>query len=92
MPYITRQMLDAAARAITPTFDTHAVIQELQRSQPQAYARDLCRLLHHTDPITSLHAEIGRRLLMLVSIVKVTKVRGSNIRGRSSYCQQWRRV
>src|SRR5580698_9073737 len=48
MPRITRQMLADAADAMPASFDTHAVIEELQRSQPQAYVHDLYRLVHLT--------------------------------------------
>jgi hypothetical protein len=49
MPYITRQMLAEAARVPHVPFDTHAVIEELQRANPQSYTRDLYRFVHH-DP------------------------------------------
>ncbi len=57
MPNITWQMLANAARVPQPPFDTHAVIEELQRANPQAYALDLYRFVHHHDPFTRLHAD-----------------------------------
>jgi len=91
MPYITKRMLNDAVDTMPSTFETHGVIEELQRSEPQAYVRDLYRFVEHADPITSLHAEIGRRLLTVDSIRKIRKVPGPNIRGRKSYNQEWRK-
>jgi hypothetical protein len=85
-------MLVDAARSMPQTFDTHAVIEELQRSNPQPYTRDLYRFVHHDDPINRLHAEIGRRLLMVSFVQKTRKVLGRNIRGRNSYSQEWGRT
>src|SRR5216683_5330553 len=92
MPHLIKQMLSDAADAMQDPFDTHAVIEELQRSHPQEYTRDLYRHVHQYDPITSLHAEIGRRLLSVRSIQKTTKVLGRNLRGRTTFNKQWRRV
>ncbi len=47
MPNITWQMLANSARVPQPPFDTHAVIEELQRANPRAYALDLYRFVHH---------------------------------------------
>ena len=91
MPYITRQMLADAARVPPVPFDTHAVIEELQRANPQSYTRDLCRFVHHDDPFIGLHAEIGRRLLTIPSLRKTRKVKGRNLRGRTSNSQEWSR-
>jgi len=92
MPYITRQMLADAALVPPVPFDTHDVIEELQRANPQSYTRDLYRFVNHDDPFTSLHAEIGRRLLTVPFLRKIRKVRGRNVRGCTSYSQQWRRA
>jgi hypothetical protein len=92
MPHVTKQMLGDAANVSPQTFDTHAVIEEIQREYPQAYTRDLYRFVAHHDPITSLHAEIGRRLLTLPFLRKTRKVPGRNIRGRRSYAQEWERI
>lgn len=92
MPHILKQMLRDAADAMQRTFDTHALIEEIQRSHPQEYTRDLYRFVHHPDPITSLHAQIGRRLLSIGTLRKTSKVLGRNIRGRTSSNQQWCKV
>jgi len=92
MPHLTKQMLVDAAGAMPPYFDTHDLIAELQRSYPQQYARDLYRFVHHSDPFIGLHAEIGKRLRWVDSVQKTRKVRGPNVRGRISSCQQWRRT
>jgi hypothetical protein len=89
MPHISKQMLIDAADAMPRQFDTHDLIEALQRSNPQEYVRDLYRFVHHADPFTSLHAEIGRRLLGVISLEKIRKVRGRNVRGRISASQQW---
>jgi len=91
MPYITRQMLADAASVPRVPFDTHAVIEELQRANPQSYTLDLYRFVHHADPFTSLHAEIGRRLLNIPFLRKTRKVPGRNVRGRTSNSQEWSR-
>jgi hypothetical protein len=91
MPYITKRMLLDAADAMPQSFDTHALIEGLQRSNPQEYTRDLYRFVHHSDPFTSLHAEIGRRLLTVDTLQKIRKVRGRNVRGQLSSSQEWRK-
>jgi hypothetical protein len=56
-------MLIHAVATMPVYFDTHELIEELQRSCPQEYTRDLCRFVQHRDPFIGLHAEIGKRLL-----------------------------
>jgi hypothetical protein len=91
MPQITKNMLLDAVATMPPIFDTHAIIEEIQRSNPQSYTRDLYRFVNHRDPFVSLHAEIGRRLLTIPALQKTRKVQGRNVRAGNSLNQQWRK-
>lgn len=41
VPHITKNMLLTAVSKMPTIFDSHAIIEELQRSNPQSYTRDL---------------------------------------------------
>lgn len=76
-----------------PAFDSHALIQHIMRRYPQQYTMDLYSFVAKDDPIQSLHASIGQRLLGVDVIEKADtdKVPSANVRGNVNDNQRWRR-
>jgi hypothetical protein len=72
-------------------FDSHAVIFAIMRQFPREYATDLYGFVSSPDPILSLHASLGKRLLGLETLTPTEKVKSMNVRGEETENQQWRR-
>jgi hypothetical protein len=72
-------------------FDSHALIQRIMRQHPQQYTMDLFSFVSSPDPIQSLHASIGQRLLSIDTIKPTQKVASMNVRGQETDNQEWHR-
>lgn len=73
------------------TFDSHAVIFAIMRQYPREYVTDLYGFVSSPDPILSLHASLGKRLLGLDTLTPTERVKSMNVRGEENENQQWRR-
>jgi hypothetical protein len=88
---ITDDILDSTTSELGEEFDSHDVIFAIMRQRPREYATDLYGFVSSPDPILSLHASIGQRLLGLDTLEPTKKVRSRNARGEETENQQWRR-
>lgn len=92
MKNITDQILGQAIDAIPDTtFDTHRVIRQIMTSASREYADDL-HGQQGDDPILSLHAAIGKRLLQIPAVSATRKVTSMNVRGQENENQEWVKV
>lgn len=74
-----------------PEYDSHAVIFEIMKRHPQQYTTDLYGFVSSPDPILSLHASIGQRLLGFESHSPTEKGKSPNARGENTENQKWRK-
>lgn len=88
---LTDQMISQSIERMDQTFDSHALIRDLMRNWPRAYATDLDASIGD-DPIRVLHSAIGTRLLSFDTIVKTRKVDSPNVRGETTENQEWRKI
>ncbi|HPH69026.1 MAG TPA: hypothetical protein PLF40_24900 [Kofleriaceae bacterium] len=92
---VTQEMISALIEQFpfNEDFDSHAVIQQIMHRHPQQYTTDLYSFIKSDDPIRSLHASIGQRLLSMPEIEKsdAGKAPTANVRGNDTANQQWRR-
>jgi hypothetical protein len=75
-----------------PVFDSHRAIRFILTRYPQEYAKELFALVHDTDPIQALHAEIAMCLHDVPGIRPTRKVVSMNIRGQETPNQQWEKI
>ena len=74
-------------------FDSHDFIFEMMRRYPREYTSALYRCRRSKDPIQTLHARIGRKLLEFDGKIKKVKRKSSrNVRGLPSGNQYWEKV
>ncbi len=92
---MSHSIRDEVLRSITSElgeeFDSHDVIFSIMRQHPREYVTDLYGFVSSPDPILSLHASIGKRLLGLDTLTPTKKVKSRNVRGEETENQQWRR-
>ncbi|MBK7078173.1 MAG: hypothetical protein IPH44_38500 [Myxococcales bacterium] len=88
---ITDDILRAVVAELGEEFDSHDVIFSIMRRHPREYATDLYGLVESDDPILSLHASLGRRLLGLDELTPTKRIKSMNVRGEETENQQWRR-
>jgi hypothetical protein len=88
---ITDQMIDQSIARMPQIFDSHALIRDLMRHWPRAYATDLHESIGD-DPIRALHSAIGTRLLSFNIIEKTRKVDSLNVRGDTTENQEWQKL
>lgn len=71
-------------------FDSHDFIFEMMRQFPRHYTNALYECRRSKDPIQTLHAKIGRKLLEFDGvIVKTSRSSSRNTRGLPSKNQHW---
>jgi len=71
-------------------FDSHDFIFEIMRKFPREYTNALYECRRSKDPIQTLHAKIGRKLLEFRPHIRKTKRKSSrNVRGLPSANQYW---
>ena len=88
---VTNEMIRDLIQQLPNVFDSHDVIERIMQKHPQQYTMDLFSFVAKDDPIHSLHASIGQRLLGFDSIEKTEKVPSTNVRGNDTDNQEWRR-
>lgn len=86
---ITAEILQSISKELGNEFDSHDIIFSLMRKHPREYATDLFGFVSSPDPILSLHASIGQRLLSLNTLIPIRKVKSLNARGEESENQLW---
>ncbi|HSG28313.1 MAG TPA: hypothetical protein VLA34_07515 [Candidatus Krumholzibacterium sp.] len=74
-------------------FDSHDFIFEMMRQFPRQYTYSLYECRRSKDPIQTLHAKIGRKLLEFDGrILKTRRSASRNTRGLPSRNQHWRKI
>jgi hypothetical protein len=74
-------------------FDSHDFIFEMMRRFPREYTSSLYECRRSKDPIQTLHAKIGRKLLEFGDIIRKTERSSSrNVRGLPSGNQHWEKI
>jgi len=74
-------------------FDSHDFIFEMMRRFPRQYTHALYECRRSKDPIQTLHAKIGRKLLEYGGRLRKTRRKSSrNVRGLPSANQYWEKV
>lgn len=74
-------------------FDSHDFIFEMMRRFPREYTNSLYECRRSKDPIQTLHAKIGRKLLDFGHrIRKVQRSSSRNVRGLPSENQHWQKI
>lgn len=88
---ITDEILQSITTELGEEYDSHDVIFSIMRQHPREYVTDLYGFISSPDPILSLHASIGQRLLGLDTHTPTKRVKSRNVRGEETENQQWRR-
>jgi hypothetical protein len=88
---ITDDILQSITSELAEEFDSHDVIFAIMRRHPREYVTDLYGFVSSPDPILSLHASIGQRLLRIDTLTPTKRVKSRNVRGEENENQQWRR-
>lgn len=74
-------------------FDSHDFIFEMMRRFPREYTHALFECRRSKDPIQTLHAKIGRKLLDFRGRIRKTRRKHSrNVRGLHSDNQYWQKL
>jgi len=74
-------------------FDSHDFIFEMMRRFPREYTYSLFECRRSKDPIQTLHAKIGRKLLDFGDRIRKTERSSSqNVRGLPSGNQHWEKI
>ncbi|UCF06444.1 MAG: hypothetical protein JSV33_05285 [bacterium] len=74
-------------------FDSHDFIFEMMRRFPRHYTHTLYECRRAKDPIQTLHAKIGRKLLEYGGRLRKTRRKSSrNVRGLPSANQFWEKT
>ena len=74
-------------------FDSHDFIFEMMRRFPREYTGSLYECRRSKDPIQTLHAKIGRKLLdFRHRIRKMQRSSSRNVRGLPSENQHWLKI
>lgn len=74
-------------------FDSHDFIFEMMRRFPREYTQSLYECRRSKDPIQTLHAKIGRKLLdFRHRIRKMQRSSSRNVRGLPSENQHWQKI
>jgi hypothetical protein len=87
---ITDEILTSLSLELGDEFESHDMIFAIMRQYPREYATDLYGFVSSPDPILSLHASLGQRLLGIATIEPTVKVKSRNARGEDSENQKWR--
>jgi hypothetical protein len=74
-------------------FDSHDFIFEMMRRFPREYTNSLYECRRSKDPIQTLHAKIGRKLLEFGDLIrKAERSSSRNVRGLPSGNQHWEKI
>ena len=87
------ELLETIIDKMDDRFDSHDFIFEMMRRFPRQYTNALYECRRSKDPIQTLHAKIGRKLLDFdVKIRKTRRKTSRNIRGLSSENLYWEKI
>ena len=87
------EVFETIIENLGPQFDSHDFIFDMMRHYPREYAKALYECRRSKDPIQSLHAKIGKKLLDFNrTIRKVRKKSSRNVRGLPSTNQYWEKI
>lgn len=95
MRHVSDQMLAEAINSLSePLFDTHIVEQRILRIHPLAFAYEIIDHQHNDDVFQQFSASFSKRIGSAFpnEVEKVEKVNSTNLGGRDSDNQQWRRL
>jgi len=74
-------------------FDSHDFIFEMMRRFPREYTFLLYECRRSKDPIQTLHAKIGRKLLEFSDVIrKAERTSSRNVRGLPSGNHHWEKI
>ena len=87
------RVYEAILEKLPGRFDSHDFIFEMMRHFPREYTNALYECRRSKDPIQTLHAKIGRKLLEFEGrIRKASRKSSRNARGLPSTNQFWEKV
>ena len=87
------RVFESILENISDHFDSHDFIFEMMRHFPREYTNALYECRRAKDPIQTLHAKIGRKLLEFKGSIKKTRRTSSrNTRGLPSRNQHWQKI
>jgi hypothetical protein len=87
------EVFESILDAMSEQFDSHDFIFEMMRKYPRQYAHALYECRRSKDPIQSLHAKIGKKLLDFRPRIRKTRRKASrNVRGLPSENQYWQKT
>lgn len=87
------EVFETIIENLGPQFDSHDFIFDMMRHYPREYTKALYECRRSKDPIQSLHAKIGKKLLDFnETIRKVRKKSSRNVRGLPSTNQYWEKI
>ena len=86
-------VFEAIIAHLEDRFDSHDFIFEMMRRFPREYTSSLYECRRSKDPIQTLHAKIGRKLLEFGDLIRKTERKSSrNVRGLPSDNQHWEKL
>jgi hypothetical protein len=87
------ELFESILDAMNDQFDSHDFIFEMMRHYPREYTRALYECRRSKDPIQTLHAKIGKKLLDFRGRIRKTRRKASrNVRGLPSDNQYWQKM
>ncbi len=87
------ELFESIIDVMPEEFDSHDFIFEMMRHYPRQYTNALYECRRSKDPIHTLHAMIGRKLLSFQGrIRKINRKTSRNPRGLPSSNQYWRKI
>lgn len=86
-------VFDTIIGSMDDQFDSHDFIFGMMRRFPREYTNALYECRRSKDPIQTLHAMIGRKLLSFSDTIRKTRRKASrNVRGLPSENQRWEKI
>jgi hypothetical protein len=87
------EVFESIIAHLEDSFDSHDFIFEMMRRHPREYTSSLYACRRSKDPIQTLHAKIGRKLLEFSDLIrKVERKSSRNVRGLPSDNQHWQKI
>jgi hypothetical protein len=93
MELLRDDVFETIIDSLEDDFDSHDFIFEMMRRYPRDYTKALYECRRAKDPIQTLHAKIGRKLLDFDDRIRKTRRKASrNVRGLHSRNQYWKKI
>jgi hypothetical protein len=87
------ELFESILEKMSDQFDSHDFIFEMMRHYPRQYTHALYECRRAKDPIQTLHAKIGKKLLDFRGRIRKTRRRATrNVRGLPSENQFWEKL